>query len=358
LSQDYYQILGVPRTASQDDIKHAFKKLAAQHHPDRGGSADRFKEVNSAYQVLSDATKKDLYDRFGTEDPTRIPPPQPRRSPFRTNFHVTMDDLNSVFNKHFDPFGPFAGGGIHDFAKKAKPAPVNGEDIRVTVSVPMDEALSGTKRTVRFDRGETRPCRSCASAPKSRAVCPTCSGNGRVVDMVGGTPAVRQCRSCGGSGSVPVNRCNVCSGSGQEPVQREIAVTIPRGLRDGQDMKVKGMGKVGSPPGDLLISVEVRDSAAWWARGENLFTSVEIGLRELVQGGNTTVRLPDGTNVLATIPAGGGQATVRGAWKHPSGKDGDLTVLFRIKSSKDVSPRAERLMKELLEELEGRARQG
>jgi molecular chaperone DnaJ len=354
LSQDYYAALGVPRTASQEEIHKAFRRKAVEHHPDKGGDASKFKEINTAHQVLTDEVKKARYDLFGDENVTQPPRPAPR--PGRHNFRVTMDDLNSVFNQHFDPFGPFHGGNVADFARKAKPAPAEGEDIRVTVIVPMEEALTGTKKVVRFDRGDTRPCRKCGSARGSRTVCPTCSGNGRVIDMVAGNASVRQCRSCGGSGSVQVNKCSECGGSGSEPVQREITVTIPKGLRNGQDMKVKGLGKVGSPPGDLILSVEVRDSENWWARGETLFTTAEVGVGEMVKGGDTVVRMPDGRAVPVRIPPGGGQSRVPGVWKSPSGQDGDLSVLFKVKAAKDVSPRAERLMRELLEELEGRPR--
>lgn len=354
MSQDHYSVLGVPRTASQDDIKKAFRKLAAEHHPDRGGDASKFKEVNTAHQVLTDEGKKARFDMFGHEDAS--PPPRPPPRPGRHNFRVTMEDLNSVFNQHFDPFGPFHGGNVADFARKAKPVPAEGADVHITVTIPMEEALTGTKKVVRFDRGDTRPCRKCGSTRATRAVCPTCSGNGRVVDMVAGNPAVRQCRQCGGSGSVQVNKCAECHGSGSESVQREITVTIPKGLRNGQDMKVKGLGKVGSPPGDLILSVEVRDSENWWARGDALFTTAEIGVREMVKGGETVVRMPDGRAVPVRVPPGGGQSCAPGAWKNPSGQDGDLTVVFKMRASKDVSPRAERLMTELLEELEGRER--
>lgn len=353
MSQDYYSILGVPRTASQEEINKAFRKLAAVHHPDKGGDAVKFKEVNSAHQVLTDEVKKARYDLFGDENATYPPPPPPRR-PGRTNFRVTMDDINSVFSggHGFDPFH------VADFAKNARPAPVSGESIKMTVTVSMDEALAGTKKTVRFNRGDTRPCRKCAatgSTPgSSRTVCPTCGGNGRVIDMVAGNPAVRQCRQCGGAGSVQLSKCGECSGSGKEPVQREITVTIPKGLRNGQEMKVRGLGKVGSPPGDLLLNVEVQDSESWWARGETLFTTVEVGMAELLHGGKAAVNMPDGRPVHITVPAGGGKTTVPGVWKSPSGQDGDLTVLFKVKPSQGLSPRAERLMKELLAELAGR----
>lgn len=358
MSQDHYAILGVPRTASQDDIKRAFRRLAAEHHPDRGGNVTRFKEVNTAHQVLTDEGKKARYDAFGDENATFPPRPPPR--PRGHNFRVTMEDLNSVFNSHFDPFGPFQGGGVADFAKKARPVQDPGEDVRLKVVVTMEEALSGTKRTVRFNRGDAHPCKKCAGTGSAngmaRGVCLTCDGSGRVIDMVGGTPAVRQCRNCLGSGSANAHKCGDCSGSGKEAVQKEITVTIPKGLRSGQDMKVKGLGKPGTPPGDLLLSVEVRDSDNWWARGETLFTTVEVGMTELLHGGETTARMPDGRTVTVKVPPGGGQATVPGAWKSPSGQDGDLVVMFKVRPARGFSPRAGRLMRELLEELEGRVR--
>jgi molecular chaperone DnaJ len=356
LSQDHYAVLGLPRTASQEDIKKAFRRLAAEHHPDRGGNASKFKEVNTAHQVLTDEAKKAMFDAYGDENAQHRRPPPGRPGGFR----VTVEDMNSVFNKHFDPFGPFQGGGIGDFARKARPAQNPGEDIRVRVSVPMEEALSGVKKTVRFDRGDAQPCKGCAGSGSMNGmpqeVCLTCNGSGRTIDMVAGHPAVRQCRQCRGSGSSIANKCSTCSGSGKEAVQREITVTIPKGLRSGQDMKVKGLGRNGSPPGDLILTVEVQDSESWWARGETLFTTVEVGLSELLRGGSATVRVPDGREVHVTVPAGGGTAVSRGAWKNPAGQDGDLVALFKVRPSEGLSPRAERLTRELLEELGGQGR--
>lgn len=358
LSQDHYAILGLPRTASQEDIKKAFRRLAVEHHPDKGGNASRFKEVNTAHQVLTDEGKKARFDAYGDENAQHPPRPPPRRP---GNFRVTMDDLNSVFNNHFDPFGPFHGGGVADFAKKARPVQDPGDDIRIKVSVPMEEALVGTKKTVRFDRGDAQLCRKCAGSGsqngRPQGICLTCDGSGRTIDMVAGHPAVRQCRQCRGSGSSSADRCQDCSGSGKEAVQREITVTIPKGLRSGQDMKVKGLGRPGAPPGDLILTVEIRDSENWWARGESLFTTVEVGMTDLLHGGSTTTRMPDGREVSVTVPAGGGRATAQGAWKNPAGQDGDLTVLFKVRPARGFSPRAERLMRELLEELGGRERQ-
>lgn len=356
VSKDYYEILGVQRTASQDDIKKAFRKLAAEHHPDHGGNEAKFKEVNTAHQVLTDEVKKARYDAFGDENATAPPPrPRPHARP-ASNVRIDLDDhFNDIFRSVHDPFGPFAGGSVADFSKKAKPAPSPGADITIKVSVPMAEALAGTKKEVRFDRGDIRPCTKRCSGGL-RTTCLTCGGSGRVMDMVGLTPSMRQCRSCAGSGSVPLATCPNCKGTGSEPTPRELTVTIPKGLRSGQNMRVKGLGRNGSPPGDLMIIVEIVDSPLWWARGEDLFTTVEVGVRDLMKGGTVAFTVPDGRTISVNVPPGGGSSKVPRAWKNPAGVDGDLVVLFKIQAGGGSSPRAERLMRELLEELEGPGR--
>jgi molecular chaperone DnaJ len=360
LSKDHYETLGLPRTASQDEIKHAFKKLAAQHHPDKGGDAERFKQVNSAYQVLSDETKKALYDQFGTDDPTKIPAPQPGRRAGRWPGPppINLNDFEDIFRRNFDPFGPFGGGSVHDFARKARqpPAQPPGSDVEMTVTVSMEEALSGTKKAVRFDRGERRPCTRCPG-PR-RNVCPTCAGNGRVPDTFGRTMGVRQCGTCRGSGSVTFGDCQTCRGSGTEVIMREITLTVPKGLRDGQEMRVKGLGANGSPPGDLMVKMRVTDTVLWWARGNDLFTTVEVSVADLLRGGTVHFTVPDGRSLSVSVPPGGGQSTVSRAWKNPMGSDGDgdIVVIFKVRPDLGMSPRAERLTRELIEELEGRAR--
>jgi molecular chaperone DnaJ len=363
LRKDYYETLGLPRTASQDDIRKAFRKLAGENHPDKGGDAEKFKEINHAHQVLSDETKKALYDQFGTEDVTQIPPPQPRpgrRSPFGGPFgtRINLDDLNDIFQRNFDPFGPFGGGSVHDFARKARqpPAPSPGSDLHVEVSVSMEDALAGVKKDVRFDRGEKRPCTKCPGA--RRTVCPVCAGNGRVPDTFGRTMGVRQCGRCNGAGSVNVNSCLNCGGSGTEVIWRQLTLTIPAGVRDGQEMRAKGFGTPGNPPGDLMVKVLVRDADRWWARGNELFTIVEVGVGDLLRGGTVSFKVPDGRTLSVNVPAGGGRSKVPRAWKNPmsGGEDGDVVAIFRVRSDLGLTPRAERLMRELVEELEGRGR--
>lgn len=354
MSKDYYAILGVPRNASQDDIKKAFRKKAAELHPDRGGNEAAFKEVNTAYQVLTDEVMKMKYDAWGDENASG-PPRRAARPPGAPHVQVTLDDLNSFFNQNFDPFGPFAGRGFGDFARKAKaPAPQPGGDVGITVTVSMEDALAGAKKNVRFDRGDTKPCTKCVNVPNS--TCPTCGGSGRVMDMVAGRPAARQCRTCGGAGKTMSGHCGTCGGSRLEPLLREIDLHIPKGCRHGQNMKVKGLGKNGSPPGDLMVTVNIVDSDTWWSRGDALFTIAEVGMSEAIRGGNVTVNMPGGQPLLVFVPMGGGITKVAGAWKNPAGGDGDLYVIFRVRAQGGMTPRAERLMKELLEELGVRAR--
>lgn len=346
MSKNYYEALGVPRTATKEEIHRAFKKVALENHPDRNpGNAEaeaRFKLANQAHQVLTDDAKRRAYDMWGDENG---PPPRPRPGPWRKPV-----DFDSIFVNFDFGHGPF-----QDFrrSKPPPPAPSPGGDVNVSVTVTMEEALAGAKKEVRFDKGESRPCTQCARTRHATVVCPVCSGSGRVISMARGTTSHRTCLRCKGAGNVPVVQCELCKGSGVETVRRSINLTIPAGIQSGQELRVRGHGRPGSPPGDLIVSVDVQDSPSWWARGNELFTVAEVDAVDFLRGGQTELRMPDGRAVSVTVPPGGGHTTVPGAWRVPGRDAGSLTVIFKAKLGKGVTPRAERLLRELLEESGG-----
>ncbi len=345
MKKDHYEVLGVPKSASDEDIKKAYKREALRHHPDRNpGDAkaeERFKEVNTAWNCLSDPEKKAEYDRPG---PAAWPPPAGGKrtgSPF---------DVDSVFNfKDFFP-NPFGGG---PKVRTERPAPSPGRDVETTVRITVVESLSGLKKAVRFQG--SIPCDSCGKESTTRYACQSCGGLGTTINLGKLGPGVAKCASCMGRGWKPGKECRKCDGSGQKEVWREVSVTVPRGVRPGAAMKLKGMGRPGSPPGDLMMTLEVVDADGWKVRGTELHTLMSVDLGTLVRGGMVEIRMPDGSTVEVHVPRGGGQSTVKGAWKNPNGPDGDMVVTFNV-SPVSVSPRAERLLKELMEETSGRPR--
>lgn len=359
MTKTYYETLGLKPDASQEDIKKAFRKLAGESHPDKHDGnpewENRFKEVNKAHQVLSNPLEKAEYDRSLQ--------PKPRIN-FRYSAGSPINDFADSFFSNVNIHDPFEeilrNSRGADFSKNTKPAPTPGDDVEITVTVAMEDVLIGTKKQVRFKRGDSRSCPRCGGSGAEHgsqlSICPNCDGNGRVVDMIAGRPGAKACSSCTGTGQVSVNKCSTCLGAGRVDVARDIVVTIPKGLRDGQNMRIRGHGRSGSPPGDLIIVVSVKDSSNWWARGEDLFTVMDVSLPSMLSGDSLSVTLPDGSIFPVLIPEGGGQSRIKGAWKNPAGKDGDLVAIFRVKAE-GLSLRGERLAKELLEEIEGRARQ-
>jgi molecular chaperone DnaJ len=282
--RDYYEVLGVPRTAAEGEIKKAFRRLARTLHPDVSEAPDaeeRFREVVEAYEVLSKAETRELYDRYG-------------HAGLRSGgFTPTTFDLGSLS----DLFAAFFGDDL--FGVSARPRRARGADVAAQVEIELAEAAAGTKREVPFP--VSVPCRTCGGSgaePGTRPVtCTACGGAGRLQQVsrtaLGEFVRSQTCPRCGGAGRVIEDPCSECDGSGRVVEERTLEVEIPPGIHDGQQIRLSGEGHAGSlggRAGDVYVQVRIRPDPRFVREGNDVFSTVDLTMTEAALG--TTVRVP------------------------------------------------------------------
>ena len=308
--RDYYEVLGVSRSASEDEIKKAYRKLAKQYHPDLNpGNAEaeqKFKEVNEAYEVLSDANKKARYDQFGFAG---VDPNYAAGAGGGGGFGGFTD---FDFGDLGDIFGSFFGGGFGGGARSSRNGPQRGESIRVGVTVSFEEAAFGCEKEVTVDRVDQCPtCKgSGCESGTTPEVCSQCGGTGTVQQRrqtpMGVFATTTTCPKCGGRGKIIHNPCKDCGGTGQQRKRRTIQVNIPAGIDNGQTISLRGQGsagKNGGPAGDLLITVTVRPHQLFRREGNDVLCEAPITFTQAVLGGEMEIPTIDG-KVKYDIPEG------------------------------------------------------
>jgi molecular chaperone DnaJ len=293
--KDFYDILGVGRSASDDEIKKSYRKLAMKYHPDRNqGDAEsekKFKEASGAYEILKDSQKRAAYDQYG---------------------HDAFRQGGAGGNQGFGDFG----GGFSDIFEEffsgsntSQRGPSRGSDLRYNMSISLQEAFSGKKTEIRIP-GYTscETCGSTGSSDKSGpSTCSTCDGHGKVRSTSGFFSIERPCPNCGGEGSSIKNPCLKCSGKGQIKKQKTISVTIPEGVDTGTRIRISGegeLGQKGAGNGDLYIFVEVQNDKLFEREEENLFCQIPISIITAILGGEIEVPTIEGKKARLTIPAG------------------------------------------------------
>lgn len=313
--RDYYEVLGVAKTASADEIKSAYRKLAMKYHPDRNPGDEsakaKFQEASEAYEVLSNAEKRQRYDQFGHQGVEF----GPGGFDFSRDFSHFQDvDLGDILNS---VFGGAMGGGGFDFGnmfggggrRRADPnAPQRGSDMSMELEVDFEEALFGSERTIELTLPEQ--CSSCggtgAAHGSKRVKCPTCGGRGAVIRGNGFFQVRQPCPKCGGEGSIIERPCPDCGGSGQTRAKRKVSLRIPKGVDTGSRLRLTGKGGGGlrgGEPGDLYVVVRVRDSEIFVRDGLDLAIDVPVSPISAAIGGSVDVPTPDGVATLK-IPAG------------------------------------------------------
>jgi molecular chaperone DnaJ len=256
--KDYYEILGVAKTASEDELKKAYRKLAVQYHPDKNpgdkAAEEKFKEISEAYDVLRDPQKRAGYDRFGHEGANFGGGGGQSGREYASNFADIFEDL-------FGGFGGFGGGGN---AQQRAEAANRGSDLRYNMEISLEDAFSGAKKEIKINTFEScNTCTGSGSADKSgAATCQTCAGHGRVRAQQGFFTIERTCATCGGQGKVIKNPCKTCGGQGRLKKDKTLAVSIPAGVEDGTRIRLAGEGDIGTrggQSGDLYIFLSVKN---------------------------------------------------------------------------------------------------
>jgi molecular chaperone DnaJ len=300
--RDYYEVLGVSRTASDKDLKSAYRKLALQYHPDRNqgdhAAEERFKEAAEAFAVLGDQEKRSLYDRYGHAG---VSGPGGGGPAFDPSVFSDFGDLFGGIGDIFG-FGDAFGGG------RRRGGPRRGSDLRYDLEVPFEQAASGHETTLQIPREES--CETCrgsgAAAGTSAEVCGQCRGTGQLRYQQGFFTVARPCGTCRGTGRVVATPCTSCRGAGRVTRERKITVKIPAGIATGQRLRIVGEGEhgaAGGPPGDLYVVMHVADHPVFQRDEDDLYCEVPVQFTTLALGGRVEVPTLDGTSAL-DIPEG------------------------------------------------------
>ena len=296
--KDFYEILGVQRNASDDEIKKSYRKLAMKYHPDRNKddkeSERKFKEVSAAYEILKDSEKRSAYDQYGHDA-------------FRQGGMGGGQGFGDFGGGFSDVFEEFFGGGFGGQSRQR--GPQRGNDLRYNMSVSLQEAYSGKKSQIRIPSYEGCDlCSATGSADKSGpSTCSTCGGQGKVRSTQGFFSIERPCPTCGGEGSSIKNPCLKCSGTGQVKKQKTISVTIPAGVDTGTRIRISGEGEPGqrgAGNGDLYIFVEVQKDKLFEREEENIFCQIPISITTAILGGDVEVPTIEGKKARLNIPPG------------------------------------------------------
>jgi molecular chaperone DnaJ len=340
MARDYYEILNVPRDASLDEIKAAYRRLAREYHPDvrkdDPQAEERFKEINEAYQVLSDPQKRAEYDRTAGRA-------APAPGPF---------DFRSPFEDLFDAF-------FGTPAPRRERGPQRGADLRYDLEVSLEEAARGAERTVEVTRLETCPACFGTGAERGGGLrdCPTCGGSGQLRysrrTAFGHFTQITTCPRCGGEGTVLVNPCGRCGGAGRVEARRSVVVRVPAGAEDGTTLRVPGEGEAGQyggPRGDLYVVVHLARHPVFHRKGHDLYADLKVSMVQAALGDEVEVPTLEGPERL-TLPAGvqpGEVLTLKGrGMPDLHGRRGDLHFRVRVEIPRHLTAEQRRLLAEL-----------
>jgi molecular chaperone DnaJ len=352
-AKDFYQVLGVPDSASQDEIKKAYRRLAKQYHPDanpdNSAAADRFKEISEAHSVLSDPEKRRQYDqmrRLGAFEGG------PRRSSAGPRTAGAPGDVGA---EGFD-FGDF--GGLGDifssiFGRGARQAEPRGESLEAVVEVPFRVAALGGKITVTLPVTDACPtCAGSGGAPgASWSTCPECNGRGTISFGQGGFAVNRPCPQCRGRGKIPSQPCPTCRGAGDVRTEKRVAITVPPATESGSRIRLRGEGqrsRSGGTPGDIVITFQVQPDRFFRREGLDLVCEVPLNIAQATLGTRLRVRTLDGKKVMLRIPPGtqpGRKFRVKGMGLEKNGRRGDQLVGVQVTVPTGLTSEQEELLK-------------
>lgn len=355
--RDYYEILGLSKNATADEIKKAYRKLALKYHPDKGGTKEdeaKFKEVNEAYQILSDPQKKQTYDQFGHAGPqmgggsSGFDWGQYQQGFNSQGFNVNFEDLGGIG----DIFEMFTGGG-----RSRKPR--RGADVEAAISIDFSDVIAGAEKEITLDKYNVCDrCKGDGAEPGSgRKTCPTCGGSGQIRKeqhtMFGTFAQTATCETCGGTGKIPEKPCSKCHGEGRIKEHKSIKVKIPAGIEDGQSIRIEGEGEAGPagvPPGDLYLHVRVQPDSRFRREGANIFSEIKISFPKAALGTEVDVETVHGV-VTLKVPAGTQSGKTfklsdRGLPQLHSSRKGDHLVTIIVETPTKLSGKQKKLLEE------------
>jgi molecular chaperone DnaJ len=374
--KDYYAVIGVPASATPDEIKKKYRSLAAKHHPDKNPNdpkaADTFKEISEAYQTLGNADKRKQYDQMrrlgafggiggaprggsgaGRSTGYGYSGPGGAAGPRFEDFDVGgLGGLGDIFSSMF------GGGAARPGATGARArGPQRGQDVESSLEVPFRTAALGGKVSVELDiNEECATCHGSGAAPGAKLVtCDECKGRGTISFGQGGFAVQRPCPVCLGRGQVPTEACPTCAGVGEVRSRKQVQITVPPGVDTGTKIRLKGKGGRGAksgPPGDLLITFQVAPDRFYKREALDLIAPVPINIAQATLGSKISVKTLDGTKVAIKIPAGttaGKRFRVRGQGIEKDGTRGDLIVQVDVTVPEKLTPEQEEAMRKFAE---------
>jgi molecular chaperone DnaJ len=354
-AKDFYQVLGVPDSAGQDEIKKAYRKLAKQYHPDanpnNASAAERFKEISEAHSVLSDPDKRKQYDqmrRLGAFDgmPRRPAGARPGGAP------------GAGEPEGFD-FGDFGGLGdiFSSIFGRGRREEARSDVLEAVVEVPFRVAMLGGKVPVTLP--VTEPCPTCAGsggAPGATwSTCPECNGRGTISFGQGGFAVNRPCPQCRGRGRIPSQPCPTCRGAGEVRTERRVMITVPPATETGSRVRLRGQGQsaaAGSPPGDLIVTFQVQPDRFFHREGLDIVCEVPLNLAQAALGTRLRVRTLDGKKVMLKIPGGtqpGRKFRIKGQGVEKNGVKGDQLVQVQVTVPEQLTPEQQEMLKRFAE---------
>ncbi len=346
--KDFYEILGVARTASADELKKAYRKLAIQHHPDKNpgdkAAEEKFKEISHAYDVLSDEQKRAAYDRFGHDAFTQGGNGGGGAGGAGFDFGAGFADIFE------DLFGNLGGGG----RQQRQSGPARGADLRYNMQITLEEAFKGKSETIKVATSVS--CDSCHGSGSEKGTkpvtCPNCNGHGRVRASQGFFTVERTCAGCQGMGKIIKDPCRTCAGSGRTRKEKTLAVNIPAGVEEGTRIRLASEGEVGmrgGPAGDLYIFLTVRPHELFNRDGTDIHCEIPIAMTTAALGGSIEVPTIDGGRVKVAIPEGtqsGHQFRLRGKGMSvlKSGHRGDMYIHTQVETPVKLSKKQRDLL--------------
>lgn len=355
MPRDYYEVLGIAKTATQDEIKKAYRSLAKKYHPDVSTEAKevaeaKFKEISEAYEILSDEEKRKLYDQYGHDGVKN----SFGQDGFSWDDFTRADDISDIFGDIFG--GMFGGRG----RGRSRSSAQQGDSLRYDLEISLEDVLNGKK--VNLDIPHAILCDACkGTGGKDGKVttCKTCGGQGQVQRVArspfGNMVTVSECPDCRGRGKTSEEKCPNCRGSGRVTKEAKISLNIPKGIEDGMRLRVAGEGNAGyngGPAGDLYVVIHVKDDKTFDRDGANLWTGITASYPKLVIGGEEKVKTLEGETVMLKIPAGTDVGTVlripgKGLPRMNSTSRGDLMVRVSVNVPKKVSAEVRELLMKL-----------